>query len=470
MLPRAGSSRSFLSQDSTPARSSRGKPDSDPRRQSVVNSGFAALGCLITLLFTGLFPSVSCADVIHLKNGGVVRGKIVKQRPSSKSQSGSIKLQTASGSTLTIADAEIESVQRRRMVFEQYELKRRQAADTVEGQWNLAAWCREQGLKKQRATHLERVVELDPGHLEARRGLGHLKYDGQWMSREDYMKRQGKILHRGRYVFPQELDQIRQDETAKKAQRQWHKKVKMWLAWVSHKRAERRIKGVDELSSIRDPHAVPALSKRLRDHPRTDLRHLYVSILSKIEGEESLDALIYQMLADKEKQIRESAIEAIRDDQRNAAVTALTKTLKSDLNQIVNRSAFALGTLGDEHVVPVLIDALITTHKYRVVVPDTGSNSISMAADGSGRTSGSVLPPNIEAMLLSGQLPHGAIVQPPQGGSRRTKTVIVKKVHKNLGVLDALNRLTDANEDFRFDQGRWRLWWSRKNNTVGKSS
>ena len=55
----------------------------------------------------------------------------------------------------------------------------------MEGQWKLAEWCHEHGLPDQRKTHLQRVIELDPDHVEARRLLGYSKIDGKWMTQEE---------------------------------------------------------------------------------------------------------------------------------------------------------------------------------------------------------------------------------------------------------------------------------------------
>ncbi len=416
-----------------------------------------------------LFPIMVRGDVVQLKHGGVVRGEIVKRSRNSTASTGKILLKTPGGSSLIIDRSEIESLQHRRMILEEYELLSRQVPDTVKGQWDLAEWCRNQRLLKERKTHLQRIVELDPLHEEARRGLGHQQYEGKWMSRDEFMLSQGKVPYRGRYVFPQELEQILKDQSAKEEEREWHKKVKLWLGWAISSRPERRAKGVQELSAISDPNAIPALSKRFRDHANVNLRLLYVEILSRIEGEQTLNPLLYQLIFDQKREVRSAAISAVSPDQQNEAISALAQGLKSDLNLVVNRCATALGEFGDDQVVPLLIDALITTHKYRVTVPDNGANSIAMAADGSGTPTGSYLPPGIEAGLLTGQFPNGVIVNRPNlpGEEMRRKTVLVERQEKNGAVLEALRRLSD--QDFSYNRNQWRLWWTEKKNTVGKS-
>ncbi|TWU12239.1 hypothetical protein CA54_10620 [Symmachiella macrocystis] len=412
--------------------------------------------------------AIARADVITLKNGGEIRGLIQKNARTANSKSPDVIVKTLGGSLVTVAKSEIESIQRRRLILEEYETQRRKTPDTVDGHWELARWCRNQRLTRQRRTHLKRIVELNPQDEHARRSLGHQKYDGEWMSREEYMKSQGQVLYRGRYVFPQELEQIKQDQLAKDGERKWHKKVKLWHAWITSDRTEQQKQAFQELSAITDSLAIPALSKRFRDESRPALRELYISILGRMQSAESLQALLYQAIFDSQPNLREVAVAAIPETQINAAITALVRGLKSELNLVVGRSATALALLGNDQVVPQLIDALVTTHRYRVVVPDNGANTIGFAANGGQAPLTSGLPPDVELQMMTGQLPYGAVVIPPNdpGAQMRQKTQIVKRTQRNGAVLEALKSLTD--EDFSYNRPKWRLWWAEKNNNVGK--
>jgi hypothetical protein len=118
-----------------------------------------------------------------------------------------------------------------------------------------------------------------------------------------------------------------------------------------------------------------------------------------------------------------------------------------------------LEKIGDEGVVPDLIEALITMHAVPVKVVDT-SDRYSFATDGSfGPPAGSVaLPPDVAGKLATGQYPNGVIVIPPAGTGARVQTVMVDRPHENAEVLQALQAIT--REDFGFDKPAWRRWWS----------
>ncbi|MFG0333410.1 MAG: hypothetical protein ACF8TS_08625, partial [Maioricimonas sp. JB049] len=142
------------------------------------------------------------------------------------------------------------------------------------------------------------------------------------------------------------------------------------------------------------------------------------------------------------------------------------------LNDVVCRAADALGLLGDRRVVPNLIDALVTEHKYKVRVPvksgvsfgTTPSGDVGMIAPGS--TYGT-LPPNVEGLLRTGQLPYGVQVQSPMK-PQRYRTITVRKEHRNRQVLAALQKITER--DFGYSRRDWQVWWAAEEQGLGKAS
>jgi hypothetical protein len=129
------------------------------------------------------------------------------------------------------------------------------------------------------------------------------------------------------------------------------------------------------------------------------------------------------------------------------------------MNMIVNRAGAALGELGNDSVVPPLIDALVTRHSYTILVPDPGTGGY-RADGGMADPTQRVLPPNIAGQLATGQLPYGVQVISPTGP--RMKEVPVERDEENPDVLTALTLLTG--ENFGFDEPAWRNWFNAKRN------
>jgi hypothetical protein len=136
--------------------------------------------------------------------------------------------------------------------------------------------------------------------------------------------------------------------------------------------------------------------------------------------------------------------------------------LKNNSNQVVQRAAAAIGEFGNINTVPYLIEALVTSHRWKIQVRANTSVSVGTTPDGQVGVPNSlngVIPPEVEMLARTGQLPYGAIVLPPNA-VRRTRTVTIKGDVKNEAVLAALQKLTG--EDFGFSEHDWRLWWTTR--------
>lgn len=412
----------------------------------------ALLGaCCCVLAPTG----AAWGDLIKLKNGGELRGRI-QQRRTGPAENQPTTIRTLSGALVVVDPAEIEFVTRRSLKVEHYESRARATPDTVEDQWELAEWCRRNRLTTQRDEHLERVVELAPDHEEAHRALGHMLQDGEWTSRDAIMKAQGYVKYRGRYVSAQELESIEENESEREAEYQWYKKIRLWYGWLD--RADRQGQGEAKLLGVDHPDAVRALAQFFAEEKDVARRSMYVDILSRIPGDKSVEALVRQSLNDPESHIRQAAFEGLSADQFDVAYQYYLEALSDENNMVLQRAASALGDIANMQAIPHLIDALVTTHRYRVQIRDT-TKTIAFGADGSFRMGAQpiVLPPEIELGLRTGQFPNG-VVYIDNSPRAPTRTVTIKQEHENSEVRRALRKLTGQN--FGYDRRDWALWWA----------
>ena len=326
----------------------------------------------------------------------------------------------------------------------------------------LAEWCRKNRLTRQRDEQLEQILEINPDHEAAHRGLGHTLHGPKWMTRHEAMLADGYIRHNGRYVTQQELDLLGKTQDRRDAEQQWTEKVRLWFGWADGHHAARMAKGVHNLQEIRDPHAIPALVRIMAEHDDPEVRRFFVRLLAKLDGPEPVAPLVHRSLVDSVSSIRSEALAAIDPSQHKMAMALYIASLQNELRLIVRRAAVALSQVGDRNAITPLIDALVTQHRYRVTY-EQRAPSYGVGSDGSigfaNNTSG--LPANIEGLARTGQLPYGAVVLPPAGGTV-TKTTIVKRRERNVEVLNALKKLT--NQNFGFDGRTWHLWWAANQN------
>ncbi len=77
---------------------------------------------------------------------------------------------------------------------------------TEEGNWKMAEWCRQNNLTKQRALHLEEILNLNPDHEGTRYGLGYQRLGGVWTTTQEHFEKLGYVLHKGQWKTPQEIE------------------------------------------------------------------------------------------------------------------------------------------------------------------------------------------------------------------------------------------------------------------------
>ena len=396
------------------------------------------------------------ADLVRLKQGGELRGKIVTN---ANEVGYRVCVRTVTGAIITVHKKDVEFETRRPLYYETYELKSRLVPETVEAQWEMAEWCREQRLKRQQEIHLEKMLAIDPDHEVAHRLLGHVERDGKWASLEEHMLDQGYVKHRGRYITPEEKMLLEHSQEERERQSEWMAKASLWASWLTGRLDKQREIALENFRGIDDPLAIPGLQRHLGEQENRDLRNLYIETLSQINDSSAISALVRMGVFDGDRGLRMRAIEKIPENQTNFAVAEFVQHLRDSQNVVVRRAATGLRTLGSSKAVPQLIDALVTNHSYRIKVPNP-TTGVSIGPGGAVSSGGgSILPPDIQAALLTGVMSPDNIILPPGAQSFHWETVNIAQ--QNPEVLEALKSLTSV--DFGFDERTWKLWLLSQN-------
>ena len=412
----------------------------------------------ILCVSAALTAAPAAADLVRLRSGGEVRGQL----RAGHSRDPQLVIDTLTGGVVVIDRSEVEFTSIRSREVEEYETRSKTVANTVEDRWSLAEWCRQNRLRTQRAEQLELLLLIDPDHVESHKALGHVQYRGEWMTREAQMAQRGYVLHQGRYVTQQEYDQLAKSESERAAEREWFAKVRAWVRFASGANERQRQEGTTELQQITDPAAVPALVTHMAEHGDPGIRRLMVASLSNIPGVRPVKPLIVRSLQDADATIRDAALSALKPEQYAPAIAELIPALLHNDNQVVNRAGAALGRIGDRQVVPALIDALVTSHRYQVKVPVGPTVTVGLAPVGSKLADPNALsqylPAEVEVALRTGQIPFGAVVLPAPGVPQEYRTYKVQVQLPNEQVLLALRKITGQN--LGYDERGWKLWWT----------
>ena len=386
----------------------------------------ATLGsiALLALLLVSRYAVTAQIDVFILSGGGRVMGELLN--PQEKPRN-TFVIKTATGK-LTLAASQVKQRLRQRPEEIEYEKIRPRYPDSIEGQWALAEWCREHGLSEQRKTHLQRIVELDPNHEKARRGLGHSQVDGRWTTQKEAMAKSGYRLYKGRYRTAQQIELMEKERKQKIVEKEWFKKLKKWRGWLGGDKSHQARQAI---LAIDNPAAVKALAFAMEDDAREQARTLFAEALANIAAPEAIEVLATRSIEDPIEEVRLSCLDYLKDKNLPDVVAFYVGKLRDKDNRTVNRAAVGLSYVNDPSAIGPLIDALVTIHKFKITKGKPGQMSTTFSNSGAGGLA--------------------------MGGSSK----IAKVPIKNRAVLDTLVMLSGG-VNFNFDTQAWKYWYASK--------
>ncbi len=369
----------------------------------------------------------------RLVNGGVVQGQWLNR---DQQASTTYVIRPACGGQLVLKRKQVKKVIPVSSKLLEYERRKRRCPNTVEGHWELARWCQRQGLRTQRRYHLRCILELDPDHAEARRGLGYV-YDPRqekWILHEELMIRRGYVKVGGRWMLPQEVKLLEERRQRQLAQKQWLRTLLRWHRQLDS--PHRRQEAVRRITSINDPHAVPALAELLspKRERRYQVRLILLEALNNIDTPEARSLMAQVALFDPHEEVWMAAAELLAQRPDPAVVKLFIKHLKHPNNAVINRAAVALGMLKDPSAIGPLIESLITVHTYRYRLP---------------------LPEYRYSFGRSPGVPSVAAVGSPER--------VERYVFRNQAVLEALVKITGVN--FGYELEAWQQWYAAQQKT-----
>jgi hypothetical protein len=394
------------------------RDDAGPPRQRPV-----LLRVVLAVVGCSLLCSPARSDTLLLTHGGQITGEI--QNPDQVPRTTYV-LKTPEGAVVTLDRGQVKQVVRRRAVDEEYESVRPRYPDTVEGQWELAEWCREKGLSSQRRVHLRRVIELDPNHKQARSALGYTWKDGRWSTQEEIMKERGLVLYKGRWMTPQRVEILREQQQRDVAEKEWIQKIERWRSWLG---TDRDRVARESILAINDPVAMKGLAAAMTASADPRARILFAKALSQQNTSEARLFLAYCAIVDGDEEVRHAVIVHLKKSEDFKVVEYFVGRLKDKENLPINRAAAALKELEQPSTVGPLIDALVTVHKRKIRNPEAGQTTAGFSNAG----------------------PSGLSVGAP-------KYIIITERLSNRAVLEALVALTGVNHGF--DVAAWKSWYA----------
>lgn len=376
---------------------------------------------LIAVLFFAEGPPVEAGprEEFVLDSGGRVAGELLNPDQFPRTD---YVVRTDDGVVFKIERSQVVETGIQRPEAVAYERIWPRFADTVEDQWKLAEWCRENTLLEQRNNHLERILQLDPDHADARRILGYMRRDGQWTTRSDEYRDRGYVHFEGKWRTPQEIQLIESARRHDEAQREWTKKIKNYRDQL--KSGNGAAEARQAILAIDDPAALSAVTAALSEESNPHTRELFLHALGNIPGKQTIMLLAAAYMEEPVEDLQLTCLDLLHGSP--LATQYFVGLLNDKKPEKINKAGYALGSLGDPTAIAPLIRALNTVHKYRI--QKGGSGQMSTGFDSRGGMS------------------FGA------GGSVEIRDV----PSQNRAVLDALVKITGQN--YGFNEAQWRNW------------
>jgi hypothetical protein len=438
------------------------------------------VGFLIVAL--GLFAwgtADARADVIVLRGGGQVQGKVVPD-PKNKDR---VQVWLLQGrNPLSFQKEQVVEVIAKPSPLDDYIVKRGKVAETATAQFEVGVWCDQNKLPDLAKLHYENAVSLDPTFEPARKKLGHVYRGGAWLTRDELSEAQGLVKYKGRWISAPEKSKREVEAQTTAAQTSWLRRLKLLRQAIVNGPDDRRREAQSQLMSIRDPDAVLPLVRVFGqdDPPR---RILLALVLSSIGGPQATTALVRRILDESDSEVRSVTFDHLKQREENGVAGQFARALASSDVRVINRAAWALGNLNAVEAVPRLVAALITTEQRIVYEPPPGMNPAGpVLPAGPGpflkamNNSGIVLQgppavgPGVVAYSMSAvpwyQLTPGlaaaAGLTPGMPINQVPEPKVATFAFRNVEVLGALQKLTG--QDFGYDVSAWREWVSRSFN------
>ncbi|MFN5187135.1 MAG: hypothetical protein ACK5GD_15275 [Planctomycetota bacterium] len=394
------------------------------KRLRANGQSFRNLALAFGAISIALFPLISLADIIELKDGGVIYGKVLNP------QGGQMVQIEAEDGTLIEVERRIARIRISLDRDKKYAEEILQRGDSLEEHRAIVEKCANEQMNTIANAHRERIVELDPADRATWEALRYYPDEatGKWLRRDVVMYRRGKIKgDKSRWYTWQEKALLDFDEKLKiqkrDAEREFDGKLKTYFNGVARLKADAQA----YLESLNNPLLLSRIVKLIREGEPAE-KQLGWQLIKQLPIRTTTPALVSIALEESDMGLVGEALSQLQtgdDWVKESALTAFASKLGNTTTR--DRAAYCMSPFVDKRYISILINHLLSTQ----VVQPAGN------------------PGGLNAGVGNGTIGLGGGATPAQ-----------RRVVQHKDVLNTLASLTGENFGYNIDQ--WRVWFAQK--------
>jgi|GEM_PF-1984901 len=232
------------------------------------------------------------------------------------------------------------------------------AGDTTSA-FKLALDLEAKGYRDLAAKAYEIVVGLDSEHLAARRALGYERVGGgrvgsAWFTGDDLQRAKGFVRHQERWMTSEEFAAATRPQREAAEQKAGEDKVRVELTRIASQDPDLVLRAVRALGGMEARFKLAPLAEALRCEPPA-LRVFAAEELARLDDPLAAPALLKRAIYDPDAQARKAMALALKQLALPGTVAPLARALASQHSDTRVRAAQALGLLGDQAAMGVVI-------------------------------------------------------------------------------------------------------------------
>jgi len=205
-------------------------------------------------------------DLIHLRDGSVLEGKVVRQ---TAEQVEVLFVAVGGEMRVTYPVAKIERIELKKtpdeLLREEYHARSEKLSPENAAGWaELGEWCSKQPMLKAEARDaFRKALAIDPDNETARKALCFVKYRDMWMTEAEAMGAQGYVQHDGRWItFDHYREIVEAERRAEADRREQELNDNLAKVQATADEAQRKLREAED--------KLDEMAGRIRDLERTE--------------------------------------------------------------------------------------------------------------------------------------------------------------------------------------------------------